>query len=157
MSINSLLQDSSQMSNHMAGVNNNQDTIFLIAFILIVLIVALIGIIIAFFYFLYTGKIVLGGKKTTTNKFDNQDYPEGPIKSLATQELPPVSLNPLERRIIEVVMNGHNVLQSDLPSLVNSSKSKVSEALSYLEDQKLIQRIKAGRSLSIQYIYEPTN
>lgn len=68
--------------------------------------------------------------------------------------LPPVSLNPLERSILEQVITGHKVRQADLPSLVNSSKTQISKTRTSLEQRGIIKRIKNGRTLEILYNYE---
>lgn len=150
------LQQSGQMTSHMATPNANQDVVLAITLILGLIVILLIAGIIILLYLFYTGRLTFAGRKKTIRSPAIESNPEPSEKNTINQQLPDVSLNPLERKILEVVMTSHNVLQSDLPALVNSSKSKVSEALSYLEDQKLIQRMKAGRSLTIQYIYEPT-
>ena len=51
------------------------------------------------------------------------------------------------------MINGHKINQSDLPGLVNLSKAKVSDVLCKLEKKRVVQRVKAGRTLEIQYIY----
>ena len=156
------IQQSGQMSGHMTTQTGNQETIFLITLILGLIIVALLAAIFILIYLFYTGRIhfTKNPKEPSTTIGSNQgqekvstEYQE---KNIEKTELPPVSLNPLERKILEVIITGHNVLQSDLPKLVNSSKSKVSEALTNLEEKKLIQRYKAGRSLTIKYTYQPT-
>lgn len=154
MSFIQTIQQSGQMTSHMASPGN-QDTITTIIIILGLIIILLVVGIAVLLYLFYTGKISFSKKLKTRNQEATDQITMDTQSDISkNMELPPVSLNPLERRIIEVVMNGHNVLQSDLPKLVNSSKSKVSEALSSLEEQKLIQRMKAGRTLTIKYIYE---
>jgi len=156
------LQQSGQMSSHMTNQSGNQDLIFLITLILGLIVIALIGLIILFFYFFYTGRLHFSNQKyesridkETQNETERVVESNG-IKITSSIDLPPVNLNPLEKKILEVIITGHNVLQSDVPNLVQSSKSKVSEALTHLEEERLIQRVKAGRSLTIKYIYEPT-
>jgi uncharacterized membrane protein len=73
------------------------------------------------------------------------------------ENLPDITLTPLEKRILETVIQGHKIKQSDLPHLLNSSKSKISEALSNLQEKRIIERFKSGRSLEIRYIYSNKN
>ncbi len=154
------VQQSGQMSGHMTGQSGNQDIILFVTLILGLVIIALVVAFISLFYLFYTGRITFAKKnsvlKNSQNLFDaeNDDKEQSRLNKTEKVELPNVSLTPLERKIIEVVQSGHNVLQSDLPNLVNSSKSKVSEALTNLEEKKLIQRFKSGRSLTIKYIFE---
>lgn len=157
------LQQSGQMSGHMTSSNGSQDTVLIVTLILGLIIIVLLVAIMILLYLFYTGRLRFS-KTKSEDPFENvemnsekadqdpyQDYSQNEI------DLPPVSLIPLEKKILEVVISGHNVLQSDLPDLVKSSKSKVSEALTKLEEKHLIQRTKSGRSLTVTYIYKPTN
>jgi uncharacterized membrane protein len=157
MTLLSNIQQTGQMSGHMPQPNGNQDLIFTITIILGLIVITLVGLIVGLIYLIYTGRIHFTNKKTIPEKAEKLEEKNKIIDENLAPELPPVSLTPLERKIIEVVLTGHNVLQSDVPNLVNASKSKVSEALTNLEEKKLIQRYKAGRSLTIKYIYNSAN
>ena len=153
-----VIQQTGQMSGHMTNSSGNQDTILIITIVLGLIILLLVGLLITAVYLFYTGRISFSRKKTMVNDLvQNSESDANSTSSIQDLELPPISLTPLERKIVEVVLTGHNVLQSELPGLVKSSKSKVSEALSQLEEKKVIQRFKAGRSLTIQYTYQNTS
>ena len=154
-----LLADMQQtgMTSHMANPSNNQQTIFIITVLLGLIVLALIAVIIIFLYLFYTGRLSFSKNKDDQPKIESETITETTGEQVTADMLPPMSLTPLEKKIIEVVIAGHNVLQSDLPNLVNSSKSKVSEALGQLEEKKLVQRYKAGRSLTVKYIYQASN
>ncbi len=154
-----LLADIQQtgMSSHMASSNSNQQTIFIITVLLGLIVLALIGVIIIFLYLFYTGRLSFSKKNVEQVSDESETINSSDEIQDITDKLPPVSLTPLEKKIIEVVIAGHNVLQSDIPGLVNSSKSKVSEALGQLEEKKLVQRYKAGRSLTVKYVYQASN
>ena len=156
------LQQTGQMSGHMTSQSGNQDTILLVTILLGLIIIILLGTIIGILYLFYTGRLHFTKRIRDSN--DSVSDSEASPKSLNQEgkfetppiDLPPVNLNPLERKILEVVITGHNVLQSDLPDLVKSSKSKVSEALTNLEEKNLVQRFKSGRSLAVIYSYAPS-
>lgn len=155
------LQQTGQMSGHMTSQSSNQDTILLVTILLGLIIIVLLGTIVGILYLFYTGRLHF--TKRTRESINIASDSKNSSKPLDKEEsldklpidLPPVNLNPLERKILEVVMTGHNVLQSDLPDLVKSSKSKVSEALTNLEEKNLVQRFKSGRSLAVIYSYAP--
>ena len=157
MKILASIQQSGPMNSHMTSGSGNQDTILIITLILGLIILVLIGLVIGIIYLFYTGRMSFSRKKSETDQQVSTNGTSTSDGMISSEMLPDVSLTPFEKKIIEVVIAGHNVLQSDLPKLVDSSKSKVSEALSNLEDKKLIQRFKAGRSLTIKYIFEPVN
>ena len=96
----------------------------------------------------YTGKISLHKNKELMNNISNEKT------EITVINLPDMTLTPLEKKILETVVQGHKIKQSDLPKLLNSSKSKVSEALSNLEEKRVIERFKSGRSLEIRYTYK---
>ena len=154
MKILASIQQSGPMNSHMTSGSGNQDTILIITLILGLIILVLIGSIIGIIYLFYTGRLSFSRKKSETYQKESSTGTNTSDLVVPSEMLPDVSLTPLEKKIIEVVIAGHNVLQSDLPKLVDSSKSKVSEALSNLEDKKLIQRFKAGRSLTVKYVYQ---
>lgn len=57
---------------------------------------------------------------------------------------PPSSLSGTERVIYELVVDGDEVLQKDLPERTGSSKATVSRALDRLERRGLVQRVSHG-------------
>lgn len=144
-------------NSHMASSSSNQQTILIVTVLLGLIVLALIAVIIIFLYLFYTGRLSFARGHNEQPKVESKNITETEERQVTEDMLPPVSLTPLEKKIIQAVIAGHNVLQSDLPNLVNSSKSKVSEALGQLEEKKLVQRYKAGRSLTVKYIYQAPN
>ena len=144
MIFSNLLKQNSDMMNP-GGHNTNQDLILFIGLILILLIVVVLAVVIGLFYLYYTGKFSF---QRNIEKKSNIEEASNEFK------LPDITFTPLEKRILDTVFQGHKIKQSDHPSLLNSSKSKISEALSNLEEKRIIERFKSGRSLEIRYINE---
>ena len=154
----SLTQD--MMSGHNQN-NNNQDLLYLLILLLLLLIILLIVLFFFLLYYLYYGRLpfkkyVLKNRALDPNNKFTSDSTTGTSKDLVDtpSEFPPLTLTPLEKKIIELVWSSHKLTQADIPKLIHVSKSKVSEALSNLEEQRIIERFKAGRSLEIKYIYK---
>lgn len=153
MILSSLQQSESAMMEpgHSMG-NQNQDILLLYGFILLILLILVITIVGSLIYFYYTGSLSFKRRKNEND--ESLKIINSETHSFTRISLPDVTLSPLERKVLETVISGHKIKQSDLPGLLNASKSKISESLSNLEKQRIIERYKSGRSLEIRYVYE---
>lgn len=146
-------------------LNPPNDPILLSVFVVVVVaLILVILILVALVILLATGRLQftnhrLSRKQPSEDEVragEGLDQPEVKQAKEKVVELPDISLTPLERQVLEYVLSGHKVRQADLPQELGISKSKVSELLGGLEERRIIQRVKAGRTLEIRYIYTPS-
>lgn len=66
--------------------------------------------------------------------------------------LPEADFSPNEEIILTEIIHRGTVKQADLPTLVDLSRSNVSEVVARLEERGYIKRIRTGRTFLVEYL-----